>query len=136
MGHKRIIGGKAYNTDTSVLVFEFQRDPDGHIYEGLYQTKHGAFFLWWYNAYDSEGDVKPMTDGEALDWLEKREAPTVIADQYFGPFPERGAAESRLTLRLPGNLYKRLSKSATAANLSINTYIMRLLERNESPSLS
>jgi hypothetical protein len=136
MGHKRIIGGKAYNTDTSALVFEIKRDPDGLIYEGLYQTKHGAFFLWWYNAYDAEGDVKPMSDGEALDWLEKRQAPAVIVEQYFGPFPEGGAAESRLTLRLPGNLYNRLSKSATAANLSINTYIMRLLERNESPSLS
>ena len=77
-----------------------------------------------------------MSDGEALDWLDKRKAPAVIVERYFGPFPEGGAAESRRTLRLPGNLYNRLSKSATAANLSINTYIMRLLERNESPLLS
>jgi hypothetical protein len=48
MGHKRIIKGKSYNTDTSTVVHEMSW-RDGTIYEGLYQTKHVASFIYWYN---------------------------------------------------------------------------------------
>jgi hypothetical protein len=135
MGHKQIIGGKSYNTETSALVHEWE-DSTGFLFEGLYQTKHGAFFLWWYNTDYGEGGIKPMPDDEALKWLEKRQAPAAIMEQYFGNFPQGGAAETRITLRLPGNLYNRISTSAIAANSSINTYIMRVLERSETPSSS
>jgi predicted DNA binding CopG/RHH family protein len=136
MGCKRIIDGKTYNTDTATLVHELCANPTGEQYEGLYQTKHGAFFLRWYDAGYGAGDVKPMADDEARKWLEKRNADAAVIEYYFDKFPEAGAAESRITLRLPGNLYNRIFASATAANLSMNTYIMRLLERSEGPNIS
>jgi predicted DNA binding CopG/RHH family protein len=63
--------------------------------------------------------------------VERMEVDTAIIERLFGVFPEAGAAETRITLRLPGNLHKRVSASAEAAKLSLNTYIMRLLERSE-----
>lgn len=134
MGYKRIINGKSYNTETSTLVHEVSARNDT-VYDGLFQTKHGAFFLYWYDEGREAGDIKPMSDEEAQKWLETHHASPSILEQYFGDFPEGGAAESRITLRLPGNLYNRISASAAAANLSLNTYLMRLLERNESPSI-
>lgn len=136
MGCKRIIDGKSYNTDTAALIHEWCANPTEEQYEGLYQTKHGAFFLWWYDAGYGAGDIKPMPDDDARKWLEKRDASAAVIEQCFGNFPDAGAAESRITLRLPGNLYNRVSASATAAKLSMNTYIMRLLERTESPNIS
>ena len=134
MGHKQIKDGKTYNTDTSVLVYEVKYADDAR-YAALYQTKHGAFFVWWYDANYGQGDIKPMTDEEALKWLEKHQASAEIIEQYFGTFPDGGASEMRITLRLPGNLYKRISASAGNLNLSINTYIMRVLDQNERPQL-
>jgi predicted HicB family RNase H-like nuclease len=135
MGYKRIIDGKSYNTDTAALVHEWRNDPTEMQYEGLYQTKHGAFFLSWYDDFHEAGGIKPMSDDEAQKWLEKRDASAAVIEQYFGTFPEAGAAESRITLRLPGNLFNRVSASATAAKLSMNTYIMRVLERSESRTI-
>lgn len=135
MGYKQIIGGKAYNTETSALVFEVE-DNTGFNYEGLYQTKHGAFFLWWYNADYGQGGIKPLSDDDAQKWLERQQSPANVIEQYFGTFPEGGAPEKRITLRLPGNLYNRISDSAKASDSSINTYIMRVLERNERPDLT
>jgi predicted HicB family RNase H-like nuclease len=130
MGYKRIINGKSYNTETSTLVHSVSARND-MVFDGLYQTKHGAFFLYWYDEDREAGGIKPMSDDDAQRWLEKHDADAVIIERYFGTFPEAGAAESRITLRLPGNLYNRVAASAAAANLSMNTYLMRLLERSE-----
>ena len=71
-----------------------------------------------------------MTDEEALDTLQKH-APHLV-DQYFGPFPEGGAAERRMTIRIPENLAERIERAAEAAeakSLSLNSYAMRCFER-------
>lgn len=133
MGHKRIIDGKTYNTETATLVYEVPRHEDHPLYDGLYQTKHGAFFLYWYDMDREAGDIKPFSDEDAQRWLEKHGAPASVIEQYIGAMPEAGAAETRLTLRLPGNLYHRVVASAAAAEVSVNTHIMRLLERSERP---
>jgi len=130
---KRIIQGKTYNTETAISVLE-RCWAGGSEYRGLYQTKHGAFFLWWYDDYS--GGIKPMSDSEAQDWLEKYEAPAEIFERLFGEMQEGGAAEIRLTIRLPGNLHSRLTSSAESAGASLNTYIMRVLERSERPTVS
>jgi hypothetical protein len=130
-GVKRIINGKAYNTDTSSLIHICEMDPGGSRQQALYQTQHGAFFLWWSDADVGEGGIKPLSDDEAQEWLQRVEADAAVIEGVFGIFPEAGAAEARITLRLPGNLHQRVSASAEAAKLSLNTYIMRLLERSE-----
>lgn len=135
MGCKRIIDGKSYNTETSTLIHEISRDDDS-LYDGLYQTKHGAFFIWWYDVDREAAGIKPMSDQEAQKWLEQCDVSGEVIERYFGAFPEAGAAESRITLRLPGNLHQRVEASAKAAKLSVNTYIMRMLERSEKPVTS
>lgn len=134
MGYKRIIDGKTYNTDTSACVFEVTRQQGSDdLYDGLYQTKHGACFIYWYDEHRETGGIKPLSDTDALKWLETYKAPAEVIERHFGKFPDAGAGESRVTLRLPGNLYQRVVASAEAANCSLNTYIMRLLEQSERP---
>jgi hypothetical protein len=132
-GIKRVVDGKAYNTDTASFIWT-NGDPmdPPEIDEALYQTRHGAFFLWRsHTALDYE-DVVPLSDEDAQKFCEIHGADVDVMERAFGAFPEAGAAETRTTLRLPGKLHQRVSASAAAAGVSVNTYIMRLLERSES----
>jgi hypothetical protein len=123
---KKIKYGQTYNTDTATLVHYFHyRGDDG--YEGLYQTRHGAFFVWQYDMGEGSGDITPLTDEEAYKWLDQHA--NFLLDQYFGPFPEGGAAERRLTVRLPANLARRLEALADEKGLSLNSYVMRCFEK-------
>jgi hypothetical protein len=129
---KQIIDGKAYNTETAEVVYDtfsnHTHDDHGSLAgAALHRTRHGAFFLL---VADHEGypSIKPMTDAEAQTFLEKEKA-TEALDQCFGPFPEAGAAERRLTIRIPGNLANRLEIAANAKGMSVNTYAMRCFER-------
>lgn len=120
---KRIIDGKAYNTDTAIKV---ATSGAGHwqsdAWWSLYQTRHGAFFL---DGADHHGDpvFRPMSDVEAQAFLEKNA--NHLVEQYFGPMPEGGAAERRLTIRIPGNLADRVEEAAKAKGMSINNYAAR-----------
>jgi predicted HicB family RNase H-like nuclease len=131
---KRIIKGKTYNTDTATRVISIDyNSPDHPNMEGeeLYQTRHEAFFLVLWREIPGEGDlyatIKPLTDDEALTYLEKYDGDLV--EQYFGTFPEAGAAERRLTIRIPGNLADRVEAAAKENRLSLNSYAMRCFER-------
>jgi hypothetical protein len=123
---KRIIDGKSYNTDTAILVAKGDNGGWSDAWWCLYQTRHGAFFV---DGTDHQGydAFRPLTDVEAQAWLEKRA--NHLVEQYFGPMPEGGAAERRLTIRLPGNLADRIEVAAKAKNLSLNTYAMRCFEQ-------
>lgn len=69
----------------------------------------------------------PVTDAEAQALLEKHA--NHLVEQYFGEMPEGGAAERRLTIRIPGNLADRLEAVAKSHGQSLNTYAMRCFER-------
>jgi hypothetical protein len=120
---KRIIDGKTYNTDTATKIAKFYYSPDESI--DLYQNRHGAFFEFWADYYGP--GIRPLTDAEALAWLEKHA--NHLVEQYFGAMPEGGAAERRLTIRVPVNLAERVEKAAEAKGLSLNSYAMRCFER-------
>jgi hypothetical protein len=115
---KRIIDGKAYNTDTATMIV-WTEDVN------LYQNRHGAFFLLGADEYGA--GIRPLTDPEAQAWLEKYA--NHLVEQYFGAMPEGGAAERRLTIRVPVNLADRVEKAAEAKGLSLNSYAMRCFER-------
>lgn len=130
---KRIINGKTYNVHTATTVFEDGpaiTNPTGAsaAYWGLYQTRHGEFFKIKVN-HDGEEILEfgPVTDAEAQGLLEKHA--NHLVEQYFGEMPEGGAAERRLTIRIPGNLADRLETVAKAQGQSVNTYAMRCFER-------
>jgi predicted HicB family RNase H-like nuclease len=120
---KRIINGKTYNTDTATQV-AYSENKYSDAWAGLYQTRHGAFFLIRVG-HDGDGE-KPLTDTEAQEYLEKYH--NHLVEQYFGPMPEGGAAERRLTIRIPGNLADRVDAAAQALGLSLNSYAMRCFE--------
>ena len=123
---KRIIDGKTYNTDTAteVLCENFH----GYMnWWGLYQTRHGAFFKVIVDMDEGESTLTRLSDAEAQELLEK--TANHLVEQYFGPFPEGGAAERRLTIRVPGNLADRIETAAKVKGLSLNSYAMRCFER-------
>jgi predicted HicB family RNase H-like nuclease len=120
---KRIIDGKTHNTDTATKIADFWSSPDESV--DLYQNRHGAFFEFGAD-YHGPG-IRPLTDAEAQAWLEKHA--NHLVEQYFGAMPEGGAAERRLTIRVPVNLADRVKKAAEAKGLSLNSYVMRCFER-------
>jgi predicted HicB family RNase H-like nuclease len=125
---KKIIDGKTYNTDTATYVTGGDNSEYSSAWWGLYQTRHGAFFTI---VVDHDGETvlefRPLTDQEAYKDLEKHA--NHLIEQYFGTMPEGGAAERRLTIRIPGNLADRLEAAARAKGLSLNSYAMRCFER-------
>jgi predicted HicB family RNase H-like nuclease len=124
---KRIIDGKTYNTQTATEVVGGNSEHSCGWW-GMYQTRHGAFFKV---IVDHDGETvleyRPLADDEAQAVLEKHA--NHLVEQYFGTMPEGGAAERRLTIRLPGNLADRMETAAKAKNLSLNSYAMRCFER-------
>jgi predicted HicB family RNase H-like nuclease len=130
---KRIINGKTYNTETATVVFEKwndEHDEFGSLAGAiLYQTLHGEFFQLVIDHEGAEQSFRPLADAEAQAFLEKCKA-TEALEQCFGPFPEGGAAETRLTVRIPGNLAARVEAAAKAKEMSVNTYAMRSLEQS------
>jgi predicted HicB family RNase H-like nuclease len=127
---KRIIDGRSYNTDTATCVAAVRRGPDdSYPFEHLYQTRHGAFFRYGMDETCDDGpEILPATDAEAQAFLEKYA--NHLVEQYFGAMPEAGAAERRLTIRVPGNLAERAEAVASAKGLSLNAYVMRCLEHS------
>jgi predicted HicB family RNase H-like nuclease len=121
---KRIVDGRSYNTDTATCVAAGHGAWEEDSWR-LYQTRHGAFFL----SGVEEGDefLRPMSDTEAQAFLE--EHANHLVEQVFGPMPEAGAAERRLTIRIPGNLADRVEAAAKAKGLSLNSYAMRCFEQ-------
>ena len=121
---KRTIDGKSYNTETATRVVEGYGHNEDDLWR-LYQSRHGAFFLEGIEV--GEDFVRPMTDAEAQAFLE--EHANHLVEQFFGPMPEAGAAERRLTIRIPGNLADRVEAAAKAKGLSLNSYAMRCFEQ-------
>ena len=68
---KRIIDGKTYNTETATQIVGGDSDT-GFSYRGayLYQTRFGAFFLYWFDDQEGEG-ITPWSPEQAREWLEK-----------------------------------------------------------------
>lgn len=78
---KKIINGKVYNTDTATLLADYEygysRDFN-YVYEALYLTKKGAFFIHYEGGANSKyAEVvgqNQWSDGEGLRLLDEDEA--------------------------------------------------------------
>ncbi len=127
---RKIIDGTAYDTEIAELIHQSWFDPDDQETAILYRTRHGAFFF--YERYLTPGlnmreDLSACSDEKAKKWLEQYA--NELVEKYFGEMPEGGAAERRFTLRLPGNLARRVEAAAEALKIPTNRYITRCLER-------
>lgn len=131
---KRIIGGKTYNTETSTHIEGRGEDVGPYEWgEHLYQSRHGAFFLYKFQDGMGETDyqtIVPMSPDEAQQWLEEHFSyrPDLI-ESLFGEMPEAGQSEVKYTLRLAESLQTRLKAAAKENGQSLNAWMVRCLER-------
>lgn len=131
MGHKKIISGQTYDTDTATRLY-YREGNDGDRYQGLYQTPEGAFFFWEYDT-GVWGKIEPKTDEEAYEWLKEHadEYAHDLLEQYF----LEGRGKRRVSVQLPAHLVLRLEALAAKKSLSLKSYLMRSLEERASAEL-
>ena len=124
---KRIIDGRTYNTETAILLGQWEAD-DEPIEEALFKTRHGAYFL--YAFLDSEPDewIVPQTPEEAQRWMEEHCRPE-LTEAEFGHMPEAENPEARITLRMPETLRRRIATIAEERDQSVNAWLLRCVER-------
>lgn len=95
---KAILNGKVYDTETAKLIGEYSNhlgmSDFRHIYEDLYRTKKGAFFIDYDGGANTkyaecEGSARlgssgiiSISEAEAKQWCEEH----VEADQYIKIF--------------------------------------------------
>lgn len=133
---KRIIDGKAYNTETSTLLGSYENEEGPGIVEYLFKTRLGAFFLYAIDEFGNFGPpltefVKPQTIENAQKWIEDHCSASVYEEE-FGEAPEAGDPEARITLRIPESLRKKAARKAGEQGQSLNAWILRCLERGAS----
>jgi predicted HicB family RNase H-like nuclease len=148
---KRVVDGVSYNTQTATVLAVHQYDDEadpygrepacrGRLY--LCQTAKNAFFevdegekeVWDQKeektAWRDYCHFKPMSAEQAAKWFT-----TGDVEVYHNPFdeiPEAGAEKEEnatIYVRLPASLKSAVEKAAQANNTSINTEVLRCLER-------
>jgi hypothetical protein len=131
---RRIIEGVAYDTETGDMIKQVGFN-DAYPDQGqrLYRTRNGAFFVWevypieTYRGGRTQEDITPVSDEKAYEWLVTNG--NELVEKYFGEMPEGGAAERRMTLRLPNNLATRIEALAKENQMTVSRYIRGCLER-------
>jgi predicted HicB family RNase H-like nuclease len=144
---KRVIEGKAYNTETASLIHEHLdevREEDAHEYsfdpyqypyaEQLFRTRFGKYFLVIRNeAYlnPANDDVElrdrllPLDQDQATKWMEKNCSEKIFD---YMVVPEAGDSNTTLTLRLDKLLKIRLNAAAIKEGVSMNLWCIQKLE--------
>lgn len=64
---RRIINGRAYDTDTAIKLAEWQSDVK---FETLYRKKNGEYFLLINDPCRTGTRIKSMSEAEAKRWVE------------------------------------------------------------------
>ena len=96
---KKIINGKRYDTETATMITSDSYANHGdfdHWFEALYRTKKGNWFLYGegnarsqyarrtgQNEVSGGSTIIPLTEGEALAWLEAHTEDSGIYESYF-----------------------------------------------------
>lgn len=141
---KRIIDGKLYDTERSLLIAEsrYAGASDEEAYtEGLYRNDHGVLFLAaeggvesFYSALLQGGkpsrgsDVIPLTAAEARRWLEDHDHIKEIK-QLFGKQPQAGHDTLPVDLRVSPELKHRIEFAASTENKTVNEWLTLLIKR-------
>ena len=85
---KQIVRGKRYDTETATKVADdsYSNYGDfGYWSEELYRTKKGNWFLCGELMIGTNGgnDITPLTQEQALAWLEPRTTDPEAIEEYF-----------------------------------------------------
>ena len=154
---KRIIDCVTYNTDTATLIAKaekvdagWENNTGGDRQEFvMYQTRGGAFFVHVHtttlrrnpssgNWEQIERDVfEPMDRDLAQQWVLEEGEVELVSD-VFGEPPEAAAEADQggtIYVRVPGSLKARIDAAAKAANLSVNSWVMRCVETCAKPTV-
>lgn len=133
---KKVIGKggtrRVYDTDTATVVAGYNRDALNSAYcalTTLYATRGGEFFLHIINT-GAEGpgldEIKPLTHEEARQWLDEYGGEVLVPAAFDSVEKE---AEATVFIRLPAALKTKLAAQAKAANMTLNAWAVRCLER-------
>lgn len=95
---KKLVYGRLYNTETAELIHDYQWGYPSDfkfIYEALYKTKKGNYFIYGEggamskycvkvesNTWESGSDIIPISVDEAVEWLEENDGSEAI-EKYF-----------------------------------------------------
>ena len=146
---KKIIDGKTYNTSTASLLssyaYDKTRDQYEWLWEDLYQTRNGAFFLVGEgmsehtpfgarlpgtNDYIRGHALLPLDEHQAKKWLEIRDR----VDDYAEIFAmsddasnEDNSSSFVMTLRLPRRLAEKM-KMLCKDNESLQSFVQNAVE--------
>jgi len=150
MPMKRVIGGKTYNTDTSVLVarYGYEDEKDREVWVNVYQNRGGAFFeVHSREELDINGENIRRNSFEATS---REELEKLVAGEYvvndIELFDERALAtppkaeveeapSTTIYLRLPPSLKNRIETQAKEAGLSVNAWMIRCAEHCARPQV-
>lgn len=137
---KRVIDGRAYNTDTSELI---AIDPTGGNGPGglrIYRTRQGAFFEVW-TEEDESPRMNPLTrekarailTGEDTDYSRLEFNIMGEVDDLLGDVPEASseeqeAGQSVIFFRVSKQFKASIEAMAKAAGMSVNAWLLRAVE--------
>ena len=139
---RKIIGGKKYDTDTSTMVWEVERDGWPHDMKGtreaLYRKRTGEYFLLGEggamsryarplgdNRWGGGKEVTPITDEAARSWMEREATP----EAYEAEFGEVDEERSRVvrSVSLTPEVAARMDEIAAARGLSRSALVESLV---------
>ena len=141
---KKIINGKAYDTDTATRLGAWWSSQDvrdwHHVEETLYRKRTGEHFLHGYggpmskyaraegqNSWSGGERIMPMSYDEAREWAEKH----LTADEYeeiFGEIVEDdGAGKQVISISVSPAKWENAKREAARRGIGISEYIESLL---------
>ena len=155
---KRIIKGVTYNTDTGTKLakhdfdypIEVEGDPENPMESNgtctLYQTRGGAFFIveeqkWVKDPYSDDYEVtnefatlRPVCTDDAQSFIVSNSHDVDVFHNPFADPPEaegdqKHQTEATIYARVPASLKARIEEVSDMNNLSMNSYVIRCLEK-------
>lgn len=139
---KKIINGKAYDTDTARELGVWHNTWDtrdwNYTCETLYIKRTGEHFLHGeggpmtrYARSDGDNrwrggeDIIPLTYDSARKWAEEH----LTADEYAAAFgvPDESAEDVVLSVHIPATLAANIRAAASKAGLSLSAYVTGIL---------
>ncbi len=139
---RKIIDGRAYDTDTATRVGTYDTGGDGFddVWEELCRKRTGEYFLHGIggartryarrdgpDGWSGGEGIVPLTYGEARDWAEGC-LDAGAYEQEFGEASE-GDSEVVLSVRVTGEARSRLDRYARATGRAKGDVVTRLLDR-------